>query len=223
MTKRRCMRTSVGLECKRFETGLVLGRTLAGSLVDQAETSESTELVIGAASKNGASSPGLAPVTGPAQGLEVGHLAPSALNKRNDVIHRQVGRCSALGAERLLCELRLPELLPRTTVSTLCGGASALALLPLVLAQTPAAAATAVAGTAGSGHRIRCRDGVARHSRRRSGLCELGHREQSGEVASLFFISLQPIEQIGRFAKERARWGGCNPLLATDTLGTDSS
>jgi hypothetical protein len=40
-------------------------------------------------------------------------------------------------------------------------------------------------GTGGSGHRSRCRCGAARHPRRRSELCDLGHRARVGRVANL--------------------------------------
>ena len=60
------------------------------------------------------------------------------------MVDRQVIGRSALRAVRLARKLHLPELLPRTAVATLRSRASSLPLLPLVLAQTLAAAATAV-------------------------------------------------------------------------------
>ena len=94
--------------------------------------------------KKAASSRRLAPVARSAKGLQVRQLASSTSSERDDVVDGQVVGRSTLGAVRLARKLHLPERLPCTTVATLGGGASALPLLPFVLAQAIAAAGTAV-------------------------------------------------------------------------------
>jgi hypothetical protein len=85
----------------------------------------------------------LLPLHGRQRGLQVRQFASSTSSERDDVVDGQVIGRSALRAVGLAQKLHLPELLPCTAVATLRGRASALPLLPLVLAQALAAAATA--------------------------------------------------------------------------------
>jgi hypothetical protein len=132
------------------------------------------------------------------------------------VVDGQVIGRSALRAVRLARKLHLPEFLPGTAVASLRGRASALPLLPLVLAQALAAAATAVVG------RLVVATASVADAELHVTLAGAQSCASSGTVSSVVRFRrpssslCHAIEQTGRSAKEQARWRTCNPLHATD-------